>query len=275
MLPENLEWYFPETADEAVELIARPGTILHAGGTRILKTRPESIRALADIGKMKLNFINYTDNSFYIGAGSTFDDVIKYFELQNKLPMLADSLLNSSSTPLRNRITIGGSVKDFPIWSSLYAPLIALNAKIDITGEITGIFPVESYVSDKIINSTHLIKQVIIDEVENQIGAVKRFSVVKFEYPVFTIAAAFIVEDNIISQSRLVVTGVPARYQRFPDAENILDGKALTDEVVSKAVDMIKPEFTSDYRYSANYKNQMAKVYFKDLLLEISRRNKK
>ena len=57
--------------------------------------------------------------------------------------MLAASLSQAASTPLRNRITLGGSLKDFPLWSNLYAPLIAIDAKVEIKGNKSGIYSVE------------------------------------------------------------------------------------------------------------------------------------
>lgn len=268
MLPENLSWYFPDNTGEAVELIVQQGNILHAGGTRILRAQPENIKGLVDVHKLGLNYINYSDNAYYIGAACTFAYVIDHFRRSGKFPVLTEALFEAASTPLKNRITVGGSIKDFPIWSSLYAPLIALNAKVEIQGQQPGIFSIEDYVEKKIISTRHLVKQIIIDDLENFKGHSKRFSVIKFEYPVFTIAASYILSDNILSSCRLVVTGVLNRYQRFTEAEMYLNSKELTREVIEEACGKMNALFATDPRYSSEYKSRMVRVYFQDLLMQ-------
>ena len=77
MLSENIKWYFPSSISQAEKLIQKPGIILHAGGTRILKTQSKSILGLVDVGNLKLNYIKPKSNSFHIGAAVTFNEVIK------------------------------------------------------------------------------------------------------------------------------------------------------------------------------------------------------
>ena len=269
MLPENLQWYFPKSLREASKLISQPGVILHAGGTRILKTDTKSIKALVDIGKLELRYIIKKKNKIHIGTGSTFNDIVDYYNNTGELKLLADSLHQSASMPLRNRITIGGSLKDFPLWSSLYAPLIVMNAKIKITGAYSGEYLIEDYISQKLINKKHLIKEVIIEQLPNTIFGVRRFSQIKFEYPLFNIAVLFIVTKNKIKDSRLCITGVQERYKRFKRAENIFTNNELTDETIEKAMKFITPKFNPDYKFSAEYKKNVARVYFNDLLTEL------
>lgn len=269
MLTDNLQWFYPDTLAYAVELIKSRGVVLHGGGTRILKTKSKTINSLVDISKLKLNFITFTDNSYYIGAGSTFNDIISFSRKNKKLNLLGTALSQAASTPLRNRITLGGSLKDFPIWSSLYCPLIVLNARIEILGEYEGIYPVEEYIKTRIINSKHLIKQIIIEDDEFLCGGVKRFAEVKFEYPAFNLAVSLKVLDNIINESRIAITGVKKRFQRFPEAEAILNGNALSEGIISSAIERISPVFRDDFKFSAAYKARIAKIYFSDLLNQL------
>ncbi|HEX2963206.1 MAG TPA: FAD binding domain-containing protein [Ignavibacteriales bacterium] len=269
MLPENLEWEFPSSAEKAAQMIRRPGTVLHGGGTRILKTCPATVKRLVDTGALGLNYINFIDNSYYIGSGATFSDIVKYSKAGGRLTLLGEALSNAASTPLRNRITLGGSLKDFPIWSSLYAPLIALKARVEILRNKPEIYTIEEYVTSGIIKTRHLIKHVIIDEEANMVSGVKRFSMLRFEYPLFTVAASLNVEGGIIEDARLVITGVRGRFKRFLRAEKMLIGKELNDIPVESIITQIAPGFTKDYRFSAGYKDHAARIYFIDLLNEL------
>jgi len=269
MLHQNLEWFFPHTTEEAVKLISQQGIILHGGGTRILKTSPKSIKGLVDVGKLKLNFIHHTDKQISIGAACTYDDVIRYSAKTKKLLMLAKALSEAASTPLRNRITIGGSLKDFPIWSSLYAPLLALNAQIEIAEKHDIIISLEEYLETGIIKTKHLIKRIIVDDDLHFVGGVKRFVLIRFEYPLFTIAVALRAKKEIISDARIFITGVKGRYKHCKRAERFLIDKEFSAETINEAEKHFTPKFVSDYKYSAEYKEHAAKVFFTDLLHEL------
>ena len=273
MLPNEIQWYFPGNIKEALKLINRQGVILHAGGTRILKTQTKSIKGLVDIGELELDYIQDKGKEFHIGSAVTFGDIVKYSRGKDKLKMLASSLSAAASTPLRNRITIGGSLKDFPLWSSLYAPLIALDAKVNIAGRKKSIIPVEDYVTEGIIKTKHIIKEIIIPSDENIKWGVKRFSLIRFEYPLFNIAVSFKMKEDVVEDAKIVITGVHGRFKRFKRAESIFVGKKLSEELILKAEKFITPKFISDYKYTANYKETVARVYFKDLLNEIAGRN--
>lgn len=269
MLHQNLEWFFPNTTEEAVKLIAEQGVILHGGGTRILKTSPKSIKGLVDVGKLNLNYIHHSDKQISIGAASTYDDVIRYSTKTKKLSLLAHALSEAASTPLRNRITIGGSLKDFPIWSSLYAPLLALNTKIEIADKHDKIISLEEYLEAGIIKTKHLIKRIIVDDDPHLVGGVKRFVLIRFEYPLFTVAVALRAKKKIISEARVYITGVKGRHKHCKRAEHFLVEKELTDDVIQQAEKHFNPKFVADYKYSAEYKEHASKVFFTDLLQDL------
>ncbi len=269
MFNENLKWYFPASISKAVRLIEQPGIIFHGGGTRILKTQSRSIIGLVDISGLKLNYIKQKKDLFHIGAAVTFGEAVKFSKENCRLSMLGSALSEAASTPLRNRITIGGSVKDFPLWSNLYAALIALNTKVEINDGKSKIISLEDYVSEGIIRTKHLVKEIIVSEDENMVWGVKRFALLKFEYPLFNIAAALKLKNELIHDARLVITGVKSRYKRFSKAENFLEGKVLTEKLISQVVKFIEPKFVSDYKYSASYKERTAKIFFEDMLLEM------
>jgi CO/xanthine dehydrogenase FAD-binding subunit len=268
MLSHDLQWYYPEKISEALKLIKKEGVILHAGGTRILKTEARNLKGLVDISRLHLNYIRKEGKNVIIGSGCTLTDVINYCKKTNSLAGLCMALAETSSTPLRNRITIGGSLKDFPVWSSLYSPLIALNAKMELAG-IKEMCSVEDYVRKNIIKSKHIIKQIVIKDDQDVICIVRRFNIVKFEYPIFNLAVAFKVKDKIVLDSRIVITGVKGRFHRFKLSEKAFKGNTLTEEIIAKSNDYFTPKFHSDYKYSPEYREHIAKVYFNDIVNEL------
>ncbi len=274
LLNNRIRWYFPDTPDEAAKLIKQQGIILHAGGTRILKTQTKSIKGLVDIGGLKLNYIKQRKKEYHIGAAVTFGDIVRYSREKSVLLMLGKALSEAASTPLRNRITIGGSLKDFPLWSNLYAPLISLDAKVSIFGMRPGIYDIEDYVTSGLIKSKHIIQEIIVPEDKDLIWGVRRFTLLKFEYPMFNIAVSFKKNEGTVEGAKIVITGVKSRFKRFEKAEHLLNGRRLSTGLIEEALIHIQPKFTSDYKYSAEYKGTVAKVTFSDLLNELTGRER-
>lgn len=270
MLPKDLKWYFPESLEETEELLKLPGVILHAGGTRILKTQPKTISGLIDISGLELDYIHLQDGVFSIGAATTFNEIVTFSRRHKKLVLLAKSLSSAASTPLRNRITIGGSLKDFPLWSSLYAPLIALDAKIEISlNDNLYIMKVEEYISSEIHKGKHLITRILIEDNRYVRGGVKKFTLIRFEYPLFNIAVTFLINKKIVEEAHIVITGVKSRFKRFKSAESVFIGKELSLDLIEKSAKHFNPKFVSDYKYSEEYKENVARVYFKDILNDL------
>ena len=265
MLSHDLQWYYPEKISEALKLIKKEGVILHAGGTRILKTPARNLKGFVDISGLGLNYIKKKGKNILIGSGATFADVIQYCKETGSLTGLCTALSESGSTPLRNRITVGGSIKDFPLWSSIYAPLIALNAKVEIAGD-TVLHTVEDYVKKEIIKSKHIVKQVIIPDDKEVICKAKRFALIRFEYPLFNIAVSYKIKKSVVNDSVIVISGTMGRFHRFKASEKAIDGKPLTEETIAKCLEHFTPKFHSDYKYSEAYREKVAKVFLGDML---------
>ena len=157
------------------------------------------------------------------------------------------------------------------MWSNLYAPLLALDAKVSIVGDRSGIFSLEEYATSNLIKSNHLVREIRMTEKKNVVSGVKIFHVVRFEYPIFTIAAACTMDKNTVRDARIFVTGVKKKLTRLASAEKVLSRKVLSDEVITSAADQVSLTFVPDYKFSAAYKEKVAKVLFKDLLQEIKK----
>jgi len=270
MLSADIHWYFPATAKEAVKLIRRNGNILHAGGTKILEPQPRSsVKGLVDIASLGLDYIKLKGKTVHIGSGSTFADVVEFSRKHDRLTALGHSISHGASTPLRNRITIGGSIKDFPIWSSIYAPLLALDAQIVIAGGRSGVFPLEKYASGPLIKSKHLIVELRVTERKDVVCTSSTFHVLRFEYPLFCLSAALTMKRNTIQAARIFITGVKKRYARLDAIEKFLVGKSLSDETIEEAARRAAFAFVPDYRFSSEYKERAARVYLNDILHDL------
>lgn len=126
----NLNFYRPETIEEAKELLRGKGgnARMLAGGTdlvgtiheKILPQKIDEIVALKDIP----DAIGITEKNGYIeiGAMTTLSDIDRNAIIREKLPILADAAKTVASPQIRHKATIGGNICQEPrCWYYRYA----------------------------------------------------------------------------------------------------------------------------------------------------------
>jgi CO/xanthine dehydrogenase FAD-binding subunit len=64
----ELTWYFPTRLEEVPALLARPGVLVHAGGTALLARNLTSVRGLLDTGHLPLRFFRHRQDIFLGGS---------------------------------------------------------------------------------------------------------------------------------------------------------------------------------------------------------------
>ncbi len=222
-----MEWYFPETLEDAVGLLQKPAVAPHGGGTGIIRGRLDRYRGLISLDKLGLNYIRQEGDMVEIGATATYSDII------DGLPncILARSLSLAASTPLRNRITLGGSVAYFPIWSDLMGPLMALNATVQLVGENEGEFPIAEFARNRTLKRHSLVKSVTFRRFTGY-TYYHRVARTHFDYGSLNISLLFRAEDGVVSEFRLVLVGSKEKFRIFDE---------LAEHVVGKEVGAIKP----------------------------------
>ena len=163
----------------------------HGGGTFLIKTSL-NVKGLFDLSQVSdFKGFKIENNNLFIGSSETYSHAGKW--LEKKIPgnYLSKAFLTAASTPLRNRITIGGSLCSSPKWSDLSAPLLCAEAEIlvyssDESSAYTAI-PYNEYVSDRQLRQTSLIAKIKIP-IKNLKGEYYRFTLTGFDYPLFSIA---------------------------------------------------------------------------------------
>ncbi|WP_019143566.1 FAD binding domain-containing protein [Aeromicrobium massiliense] len=103
----------PESADEALALLAEPGTSALAGGTNLVDlmrlgvARPERV---VDVDRLGSTEVVERDGSLWLGAGVRNSDLAAHPVVRERLPALSRALLAAASGQLRNRASTGGNL---------------------------------------------------------------------------------------------------------------------------------------------------------------------
>lgn len=129
----------PRSLAQALELIARPGAKVLAGGQSLipsLNMRLSSPELLVDItGLDELKGIRLDKDTVKIGALATHAEIERSDVVKKHLPLLAGAVLHIAHPAIRNRGTIGGSLALADPAAEYPACVLALDAVIIAAGK--------------------------------------------------------------------------------------------------------------------------------------------
>ncbi len=251
-----MEWFFPDKMSSALKLL-KNGYILHSGGTGILMGGVKNVKGFISLERLNLNYVKKEKNKIIIGATATFSDVINELKRIDKDNILIKSLSDAASTPLRNRITIGGSIAFSPSWSSLLGPLISLDAKIHLLGENKGSYKVSEFIMNTKIKKNSLIKEISFKNNFNDSSyfSLKRTS---FDFSIFNISFVWNKKGKKIEDIRIALWGTKDKVKRLYKIEEYLKKENNMNEKI--IMDLFKPEFHTNIYFSKEYLLEIAQV---------------
>jgi len=129
----------PRALEEALDLAARPGAKILAGGQSLipsLNMRLSSPELLVDInGLDELKGIRLDKDTIRIGALTTHAELERSDVVKKHLPLLAAAVPHIAHPAIRNRGTIGGSLALADPAAEYPACALALDATIVVTGK--------------------------------------------------------------------------------------------------------------------------------------------
>lgn len=135
-----MEYRQPHTIEEALALHNEKGvrSRLLAGGTDfMIELRRGEIDCdrVVDIARIPaLRCIELRDAELYIGAASTFGDLLAHPLIRDHAPILAQMAAEAGAVQLRNTGTIGGNIANAALAADSLPVLIALDARAEIAG---------------------------------------------------------------------------------------------------------------------------------------------
>ncbi|NNL71723.1 MAG: xanthine dehydrogenase family protein subunit M [Acidimicrobiia bacterium] len=275
MLLAPVEYYRPDTIEEALEALQTDGARPLAGGQSlisILKLRATTVDLLVDISRVDdLRSISVADDgSVTIGAGVTYDEMAMSPDLHHAYPGLSTIAAHTVDAQVRNRGTFGGNlchndpINNFPPF------VVAVDAVMHATGAngsrdipagefFTGYFT-NALTDDELLTSVTLPplngRSIGYQEIEIGEAAAR--------------AVAIVAMSNGSIESASVALGCLPIPVRRPAVESALAGADSTPEAVAEATaaagDGIEP--VSDADASADYRRAMAPVVAKRAVLE-------
>ena len=275
MKPSAFEYFAPNTVKEAVGLLEKyedEAKIL-AGGQSLVPImnfrlgRPE---VLVDINGIKdLDYIKEEGEALFIGALTRERDLELSPLVKEKCPILAEAVSFIGHVPIRNRGTIGGSLVHADPSSELPTVICCLDGEMKVVGPSGErvLEPEEfflTYLTTSLEPSEILVEVRIPTLPQNTAWSFVELSRRSGDFAIVGVATLLFMEDGgVCKEARIALGGVAPTPVRAEEAEELLSGQVITDELIKAAGEEAAEatETEPDYHASAEYRKDMARVF--------------
>ena len=263
MIPAAFDYVQPKTLDEAVAALASPDSKVLAGGHSLIpamKLRLAQPKTVVDLSRVAdLSYIHEHGDQIAIGAMTTHYDIESSVLLAEKCPLMPEVAAQIGDVQVRNRGTLGGSLVHADPAADWPAPILALDAEMEIAGP-NGRRTVKA--QDFFVEMMQSAVQPNEILVEIRVPVTGRsVAYVKFAQKAsgFAIAGVAAVTNGT---NAVGITGVAPKAYRARAVEVALGGKALTKQLIAdaaaKAAEGVEP--LNDIHASAEFRAHLACV---------------
>ena len=268
-------YHRPKTVQEASELLVASGNhgAIVAGSTSITIRRPSVVTTLVDLSRVGLDKIVSTPTEVTIGAMTPLSTLVSHPEIQGLYDgVLSDAASMVGSSPLRNRITLGGNAIQVLPWSDLPGVLIALKARFHFEGRKSQVVEAAKFYEQhpsKTLEPGDILTSIEIPRPTTPVRATyHKEAKTRFDYAALTVTTVCWFDANTVSDARVTYGSIRPMPVRSTEAESELVGRVPTaDDIVraaARASGAIDP--SQDYRYSKEYRSRLLKVWTKRCL---------
>lgn len=282
MKPVSFEYFDPVSKAEVVELLERYGdeAKIIAGGQSLvpmMNFRLARPGVLIDINRVEgLSYIREEGDELVIGALTREKDLEFSPLVKEKCPVLAKAVSLIGHTPIRARGTIGGSLVHADPSAEIPTAICGLEGSMKVdgpSGERT-MGPEEFFLTylTTSLDPSEILVEIRVPTLPRGTGwSFVELSRRSGDFAIVAVSSIlFMEEGGKCREARISLGGVAPTPVRASEAEEILSGQIISDELLEKAgeaaAESTDPD--SDYHASAEYRREMAKVFVRRGLKE-------
>ena len=269
-----LEYHRPAALSEACELLLKlgPEAQVLAGGTDVLvdlrrgSHKPHHLVSLSDLDELK--GIASADGELRIGALVTPAGLEDSEVVRSERPELLDAVGVFGSPQVRNRATTGGNLCTAASCGDLAPLLIALGARVGLTGP-TGNreIPLREFFGDHrssgLTAGEILVEVVVPARVRGEGAAYETFGLRAENFiTVAGVAAWLRLEEGVCREARIALGAVAPTPVLVPEAEARLVGNAMDETTIREAALAARAAALpiSDVRGSADHRRELVEA---------------
>jgi carbon-monoxide dehydrogenase medium subunit len=280
-VPKPFEYYAPTSVENALNLLSEnEESKFVAGGQSLIplmKFRLVNPHVVIDIGKHlrgEMSYIREGSEGLSIGALTTHYEISSSELLRGRCPMLAKAAQDIGDLQVRNRGTIGGSLCHADPAAHYPPAMVALDALLAARSR-GGTRTVRAADFFKDMFTTALAPDEMLVEVRlpRPPGTRWGYEVVHGQGGSFATAIAAVqlrMDGPVCESSTIVIGACSSSPVRLIEAEEVLKGKTLTEEVIARAASAVRSHLKEplvDARVRASYRREMAALVARRALL--------
>lgn len=271
MISQQFDYFAPTTIEDALQLLADPGAKPLAGGMSLvplMKLRLAAPEKLIDLRHISaLRSIRRKDNMLHIGAMVTHYEIESAPLMRTDCPLLAKTAAAIGDVQIRNSGTIGGSVAHADPAADYPAALLALEARVQLTGPAgEREMAFEEFLIDTFTTALEpgeLVTAIVVPTEEADTGTYyQKHPQPASGFPMVGVAARLRRQDGRITFARVGVTGLSGKGYRARNVEERLVGLEGTEAELTAAAAAVTDgiEASADIHASATYRAHLARV---------------
>ena len=271
----RFDYYAPETIGEACELARKlgQGTRFMAGGTDLLlkvKRKLLNASAVIDLKKIKeLNKISYDEkNGLVIGSTVTLTTIENNPLIKEKFPAIADAASATANVQIRNMASAGGNLCNASPSAENAPVLLAMGASVTVEGNEGK----KNILLDKffigpgksVLQQGELVTSINVPV--PPVGAGTSYQHIsarsKVDISAVCVGAMLVMKGDICEDARIFLGAVAPTPMMAKNAQDILRGKKITEELLQTAGIEASKECKpiTDMRTSKEYRTLMVAV---------------
>jgi carbon-monoxide dehydrogenase medium subunit len=272
----------PKGLQEALSMLAdhKDECKIICGGQSLLIMMRQGILVtdyLIDIkGLNELSYITYDEKEVLkIGATTTHRVIEKSELVKQRCPILVEIEKKIASIQIRNWGSIGGNLAHGDAQAGDLAPsLIALGAKLKLAS-LKGdrIIPLEEFYTgffETALDNDELVVEVQVPPAQSRgATAYTKFNLIGNDQGIVGVASTMVVEENgACKDARIVLGNSGVTPIRAKNAERVLIGQKLSDELLDKAAQAASSDAdpVSDIHASEEYRRHLIRVLTKRMV---------
>ena len=255
-------------------------TVPIAGGTNLIvdmrakRERPDRVVGLGKVGELR--GMDFGAERISIGGGTTVTDLLQSPEIAESAPSLVESSRLFAGLMVRNTATVAGNIACGSPAADLVPPLLALDAEVTLARRAgTRTLPLDEY----FLGYRHDVRRP--DELITRVSwprlpqpfvntfyklARRKGDAITVTGVALTLAAA----DGVCTKARIALGAVAPIVFRAREAEDLLEGRALTPALIHEAAGAAAAASSpiDDVRASAEYRLHTAEALTRRLVAQ-------
>ncbi len=278
MKPAPFDYVRAASLDEALASLAEYGDEARvlAGGQSLvpmMNLRLARPAVLIDVNRLDLTGIEVEGGRISVGALVRHADLLGDPAVAAAAPVIGDALRHIAHPTIRRRGTAGGSVAHADPTAELAGLLVLLDGDVEARSAAAtrriaaGDFFKGAFTTD--LDAAEMVTRLGFNLPEGRWGAsYLEIAERQGDFAIAAVGARLSLRDGRIEDARLVLQGAGSVALRAPDAEAILDGQLMSDDLVSGASRAATDGLAchDDVRATADYRRQLLAVLAADAI---------